>query len=78
MYPEWYTPHSSTIYVPTSGTPYTNEPLPNAVPHTRHSVSDSPNGLWWEHLLGHNTQPVSDDVPHPQVPLRIKNVELPD
>ena len=71
MYHEWYTPHGSTIYVPTSGTLSGTHSVPYRVPHTRHTVSDSPNGSLWEHLLGHYTQPVSADVPHPQVPLRI-------
>ena len=79
MYHEWDNPHGSPLYVPIYGTPQ-HEPLSSEtdVPPTRHYMSDSTNGLWWEHLLGHNTQPVSDDVPHPQVPLRIKNVELPE
>ena len=71
MYPEWYTPHGSTIYVPIYGTLSGTHIVPFLYHLYRHVVSDSSNGLWWEHLLGQHTHTVSADVPHPQVPLRI-------
>lgn len=81
------TPTSSfffTTQCTMSGTPHTTRPsMYQPVVHslertpfligtthpTLHVWHHQPHPL--EHLLGHNTQPVSDDVPHPQVPLRI-------